>query len=86
MPLCLALALTFVGLLAASGGAGIFHGSSPSFRVYPWNRYFYLCLFAVFLIVGFANELRITLKWGKEAEDFEEELKEADEMEKERRR
>jgi len=86
MPLLLALVLTFVGLLGASGGAGsLFHGTSMRFYGNIRDRDLFLCIFAVFLVVGFANELRITLKWGKEAEEFESELKE-DKVEEEHRR
>jgi len=86
MPLLLALVLTFVGLLGAGGGAGsLFHGTSMRFYGNIQERDLFLCIFAVFLVMGFANELRITLKWGKEAEEFESELKE-DEVEEEHRR
>ena len=86
MPLLLALVLTFVGLLGAGGGAGsLLHGHSMRFYGNIWHRNLYLFTFAIFLIVVFANELRITLKWGKEAEEFESELKE-DEVEEEHRR
>ncbi|HKV94502.1 MAG TPA: hypothetical protein VJW20_18290 [Candidatus Angelobacter sp.] len=86
MPLLLALVLTFMGLLEAGGGAGsLFHGHSMRFYGNIRERDLFLCIFAVFLVVGFANELRITLKWGKEAEEFESELKE-DKAEEEHRR
>lgn len=79
----LALVLTFAVILGAGGGFRI-GGRRILFHVNVWDRNFYLCLFAAFLIVLFANELRTTLRWGKEAEEFESELKE-DEVEEERR-
>lgn len=86
LPFVLALLLTFAGLMGTGGGAGILGDNWPGSPVHDaWNHYFYL-LFAVFIVVMFVNELRITLKWGKEAEEFETELKEADEIEEERRR
>lgn len=41
---------------------------------------------AILFCVFFGIALRNALHWGKEAEEFESELKEADEIEKERRR
>ena len=87
LPFVLALLLTLAGLMATGGGAGVFGGYGPGSPLHDARMsYFLLCLLAVFIIVMFVNELRITLKWGKEAEEFETELKEADEMEEERRR
>jgi uncharacterized membrane protein YhaH (DUF805 family) len=84
LPFVLALVLTFAAILGASRGFRI-GGPRSLFHVNAWDRNFYLCLFAVFLIVLFANELRTALRWGKEAEEFESELKE-DEVEVGRRR
>jgi hypothetical protein len=87
VPFMLAAVLTFVGLLGSGGAAGsLFRGHSMRFYGNIRDRDLYLCIFTLFLVVGFANELRITLGWGKEAEEFEAEVKEADEIEEERHR
>jgi len=43
-------------------------------------------LYTVIFCASFGTAFRNSLHWGKEAEDFESHLKEADEFEKERRR
>jgi hypothetical protein len=76
MPLLLATVLTLVGLLAVSEGAGgHLHGRSMRFYGSIWDHNLYLWILGIFLVVGCANELRITLRWGKEAEEFESDLK-----------
>ena len=86
LPFVLALGLTFIAIVEIGGGAGSFHGIGRSSLIHGhgWEGRFFIYVFAVFLIVTFANELRMTLKWGKEAEEFESELKEADAIEEER--
>jgi hypothetical protein len=57
---------------------GIFSGSGGD----PIVLYVSVALFIACLVVA----LRNTLQWGKEAEEYETDLEEADEIEKERRR
>jgi len=77
MPLLLALVLTFVGLLGAGGGAGsLFHGTSMRFYGNIQERDLFLCIFAVFSRGGLCQRIENYSEWGKEAEEFESELKE----------
>lgn len=80
LPFFLALVLTFIELFGRPGGGG--GATAPD----DWSRYVILCLYTLLALASFATGLRNTLSWGKEAEEFESHLKEADEFEKERRR
>jgi hypothetical protein len=78
VPFCLALILTAIEVFGRPGGRG---APSPS-----WASHVLACMYILLAVVSFAIAFRNTLLWGKEAEEFESELKEADEIEKERRR
>jgi low affinity Fe/Cu permease len=64
----------------------VLFGRIPTFGISPRssniNVYVSAATFVVCLVVALWN----TLRWGKEAETFESEIKEEDEIEKERRR
>ncbi|HET9365136.1 MAG TPA: hypothetical protein VFP71_09035 [Candidatus Angelobacter sp.] len=80
MPLLLALILTTIEIFGRPGGRG------SEIHLHSWASYIFVGLYTLLAIVSFAIAFRNTLRWGKEAEEFESELKEADKIEKERRR
>lgn len=79
MPFCLALILTAIEIFGRPGGGSGIHSHN-------WASEVLACLYILLAIISFATAFRNTLRWGKEAEGFESALKEADEIEKERRR
>ena len=86
VPLVCAVVLTIAWMLeglGASPGGGTGSGFSGE---WDFGHILLACLFAALLVGSLLVNLRETFKWGKQAEEFEEELKEADEIEKERRR
>jgi len=80
LPFLVAFAIAIVELLEGSRG-----GSSPGSNS-GFEHYIALCLYAVIFCVSFGFAFKNSLRWGKEAEEYESHLKEADEFEKERRR
>ena len=83
LPFVLALVIAvseIMELLGRRGGGGCCPSGPESLL---WAQIlFVVIIFCVLFGIAFWN----TLHWGKEAEQFEAELKEADEIEKERRR
>ncbi len=85
LPFILALVIALsqmMEMLGRRGGGGGFPSDSGSLL---WAHISF-CILVISFCVFFGIALRNTLHWGKEAEEFECELKEADEIEKERRR
>lgn len=80
LPFCLALTLTAIEILGRSGGRG------SGIHFHNWASEVLAYLSILLAVISFAIAFRNALRWGKEAEEFESELKEADEIEKERRR
>ena len=80
MPLLMTLVLTTIEIFGRPGGRG------SGIHLHSWASYIFVGLYTLLAIVSFAIAFRNTLRWGKEAEEFESELKEADKIEKERRR
>lgn len=78
LPIVLALLFAIAWMLEFTGRASRSLGGGGSIV----GLYVNAALFLACVVVGLWN----TLRWGKEAEEFETELKEADEIEKERRR
>jgi hypothetical protein len=80
LPFVLALVIAVMQMMEMDGrGGGGGHSSI-------FDRRLLLCIDLIFFCVLFGTALWNTLRWGKEAEEFESELKEAGETEKERRR
>ncbi|HEY2915328.1 MAG TPA: hypothetical protein VGK21_18330 [Candidatus Angelobacter sp.] len=80
VPFCLALILTAVEIFGRPGGGG------GGIHFHNWASEILAFLYILLAVISFAVTFRNTLRWGKEAEEFESELREADEIEKERRR
>ena len=81
VPLMLALLLTIAGFFEFSGGH-----SRSRFASDDLGQHVYFWVIGIVLVASFATVLRNTLTWGKEADEFESELKEADAIEEARRR
>jgi len=78
LPFILAAVIAVIEVMEASGRARVgFSGGGGGGFVYVT-----VALFCVLVGISFWN----TLRWGKEAEDFESHLNDADEIERERRR
>jgi uncharacterized membrane protein len=83
LPFCLALILTAIEII---GRPGTRVGGGGGTHFHNWASEVLAYLFILLAVTSFVIAFRNTLRWGKEAEEFESELKEADEIEKERRR
>ena len=80
LPFLLALATAIWEFLPASRSGGFLAGASDL------ERHLMLGLYAAIFCASFGIAFRNSLRWGKEAEGYESHLKDADAIEKERRR
>lgn len=82
LPFLLALATAIWEFLSSRGGGrgGVPSGSSDL------ERHLMAGLYAAIFCMSFGIAFRNSLRWGKEAEEYESRLKEADEVERERQR
>jgi len=84
LPAILAVVLAIVLTLEVMGHGGSSMGGS--FGLYGPLRYAGACLIGAIFIIFLISSLRNTLKWGKEAEEYKELLKEEEASEARRRR
>jgi hypothetical protein len=86
LPLILAIALATVRMLDLYGRSARHFGGGPGLYPFPSFAVIFVVIEAAVFLVLVGVSLRNTLKWAKEAEDYEECLREEERTESERRR